>query len=89
MKEAVLQVRVNSMEKESAEKLYKNLGTSLPEAVRIFIKQSLLDEGFPFQPIVNIKNKKSCFGILHEYADPKLRMKEKEAFNKAMEEKYG
>lgn len=89
MKEAVLQVRLNTSEKESAEKLYKSLGTSLPEAVRIFIKQSLIEDGFPFQPIASSNKKKSCFGILHEYANPKLRKKEKEAFNIEMEEKYG
>ena len=48
-KEATLQVRMDSELKEQAEKLYKDMGTSLAEAVRIFARQSVQENGMPFQ----------------------------------------
>jgi DNA-damage-inducible protein J len=36
--------------KNQVEELYRNLGTSFAEAVRIFAQQSLLDGGMPFKP---------------------------------------
>lgn len=47
-KTAVLQVRMDSDLKESAEALYKSMGTSLAEAVRIFARQSVLENAMPF-----------------------------------------
>ncbi len=47
-KEATLQVRMDADLKEQAEILYKNLGTSFAEAVRIFAKQSVQDKAMPF-----------------------------------------
>lgn len=47
-KTSVLQVRMDSDLKEHAESLYKNMGTSLAEAVRIFARQSVLENGMPF-----------------------------------------
>ena len=48
--DATLQVRMDSQIKASVEELYRNLGTSFAEAVRIFAQQSLLAGGLPFQP---------------------------------------
>ena len=48
-KEAVLQVRMDAEIKEKAEQLYRSLGTSFTEAVRIFAKRSLDENGMPFQ----------------------------------------
>ena len=47
-KEATLQIRMDSELKEQAEQLYKDMGTSLAEAVRIFARQSVLENGMPF-----------------------------------------
>lgn len=47
-KQAVLQVRMDSDLKESAEALYKRMGTSLAEAVRIFARQSVEENAMPF-----------------------------------------
>lgn len=49
-KEAILQVRMDANMKEAAERVYKNLGTSLPEAVRVFASQSIQENGYPFRP---------------------------------------
>lgn len=48
--DATLQVRMDSQLKSSAEELYRNLGTSFAEAVRIFAQQSVLEGGMPFRP---------------------------------------
>ena len=47
-KEATLQVRMDSELKEQAEQLYRDMGTSFAEAVRIFARQSVLENGMPF-----------------------------------------
>lgn len=48
--DATLQVRMDSQIKHSVEALYRDLGTSFAEAVRIFAQQSLLAGGMPFRP---------------------------------------
>ena len=48
--DSVLQVRMDSKEKNDVEKLYEDLGTSFADAVRIFARQSLIAGGFPFRP---------------------------------------
>lgn len=48
--ESTLQVRMNSELKADVEALYKSLGTSFAEAVRIFAQQSLREGGMPFTP---------------------------------------
>lgn len=48
--ESTLQVRMNSELKAEVEALYKSLGTSFAEAVRIFAQQSIREGGMPFTP---------------------------------------
>lgn len=48
--ESTLQVRMNSELKAQVEALYKSLGTSFAEAVRIFAQQSIREGGMPFTP---------------------------------------
>ena len=48
--ESTFQVRMDSDLKTQVEALYKSLGTSFAEAVRIFAKQSLREGGMPFRP---------------------------------------
>ena len=48
--DATLQVRMDGQLKNNVEKLYRDLGTSFAEAVRIFAQQSLLAGGLPFRP---------------------------------------
>ena len=40
--DSTIQVRIDSQVKANVEELYRNLGTSFAEAVRIFAQQSLL-----------------------------------------------
>lgn len=47
-KEATLQVRIDAELKEQVEQLYRDMGTSFAEAVRIFARQSVQENGMPF-----------------------------------------
>ena len=48
--DSTCQIRMNSDLKMQVEELYRSLGTSFAEAVRIFAQQSLREGGFPFRP---------------------------------------
>ena len=48
--DATLQVRMDHELKVQVEELYRSLGTSFAEAVRIFAQQSLREGGMPFRP---------------------------------------
>ena len=48
--DATFQIRINSELKSEVESLYRSLGTSFAEAVRIFAQQSLREGGMPFTP---------------------------------------
>lgn len=88
-KESIMQVRIDIETKQEAEKVYKNLGTSFAEAIRIFAKQSILEHGFPFiARNYSDDNKPIKRGCLSKYAKSDLRAKEKEAFSNAMAEKH-
>ena len=84
-KEATLQVRMDEDLKEKAEALYREMGTSLAEAVRIFAKQSVLQNGMPF---VVSANHSSTYGRLSKYADPVKREQEYGAYERAMVKKH-
>ncbi len=87
-KEAVFQIRMDVETKEAAEKLYRSLGTSFAEAVRIFAAQSVKEHGFPFVPKNYDVNRKTARGILSKYASEESRRKEKDAFMEAMIAKH-
>ena len=48
--DATMQIRMNGELKAQVEELYRGLGTSFAEAVRIFAQQSLREGGMPFRP---------------------------------------
>ncbi len=81
MKETVLHVRVDAELKSNAEELFESMGTSLSEAVRIFLKQCVLTQRFPF-PIRSLAKKGdgAAFGFLDLYAKPASREDEREAW---------
>lgn len=72
-KEATLQVRMDADLKEQVEALYKEMGTSFAEAVRIFARQSIQENGMPF---TITSNRKNMYGRLSKYADMKLAEQE-------------
>lgn len=92
MKEAVLQVRMESELKSAAEDLYKELGTSFAEMVRVMAKKSVEERQLPFR-IIKLNAPKG-FGVLNKYATEKTAKMsfddmKKIAIKKHVVEKYG
>ena len=74
-KRAILQVRIREEDKQHAEHLYDAMGTSLAEAVRLFVAQSILMRKLPFQPVaVRSKDGTAAYGLLKAYGDPRSAM---------------
>ena len=70
-KEATLQVRMDAELKEQVELLYKQLGTSFAEAVRMFAKQSVEDQAMPFAIHLSRSKSKRVLGLANgKYAIP-------------------
>ena len=84
-KQAVYQVRMDEEIKENVEDLYRKLGTTFAEAIRIFAVQSLREQGMPFTPS-EVRGK--SFGALSSLANPSLISQESEAFERAAVEKH-
>ena len=82
-KQAVYQVRMDEDIKNQVEELYRNLGTTFAEAVRIFAVQSIREQGMPFTPS-EVRGK--TFGALSHLANPKLIPEEGSAFEKAIDD---
>lgn len=81
MKETILHVRIDADLKAESEALFASMGTSLSEAVRIFLKQCILDQKFPFQ-IKSFEKKggAEAYGFLNQYSKPIARETEREAW---------
>ena len=47
-KETIVQISMDADLKEQVEELYRSMGTSFAEAVRIFAKQSIEENAMPF-----------------------------------------
>ena len=62
-KEATLQVRMDADLKEQAEELYKKLGTSFAEAVRIFARQSVQEKAMPFMVRLTEQEEEKRIGV--------------------------
>ena len=82
--EAIVQIRMDKELKEQVEALYKSMGTTFAEAVRIFAAQSLIEQGKPFQ----MNKRPHAYGIAASHADTALIDLEKDAFARAMDEKH-
>lgn len=84
-KQAIYQVRMDEEVKEQVEALYRSLGTTFAEAVRIFAVQSIREQGMPFTPS---EARGKSFGALSSLANPTLIPEENCAFEKAMAAKH-
>ena len=70
-KEATLQVRMDAELKEQVEALYKAMGSSFAEAVRIFAKQSVAEQAMPFRVHIPTDNAKRELGVANgKYSIP-------------------
>ena len=88
--DAVLQVRIDSALKKEAELLFERLGISLSDAVRMFVAQSIEQQGLPFDVKTDYPGRMAlhAYGIAHKYADPSKIPLEKDAWAMAVAEKY-
>ena len=84
-KQAVYQVRMDEEIKDQVEELYRKLGTSFAEAVRMFAVQSIREQGMPFTPS---EARGRSYGALSAYANPALIDREEGAFEKSMVSKH-
>lgn len=74
-KRAILQVRIREEDKQHAEHLYDAMGTSLAEAVRLFVAQSILMRKLPFQPVaVRSKDGTAAYDMVTPIAAPRSAM---------------
>lgn len=86
-KESTMQLRMDSDMKEQVESLYRSLGTSFAEAIRMFAAQSLRVNGLPFQ--LTAENEASSAsvadlaGSLRKYATPEKLAGESAALHSA------
>ena len=73
-KESTMQLRMDSDMKERVESLYRSMGTSFAEGIRMFAAQSLLVNGLPFQLTAPKEGKHvpvaDLAGSLRNYATP-------------------
>lgn len=88
-RDSVLHVRIDAEQKEEAEKIFKNMGTSLSEAVRVFIAESIKQQGLPFQPtFAGGKGAMKAKGILEAYGSDNNREAEREAWIRSLGAKH-
>ena len=85
-KSTVMQFRMETELKTEAEELFRNLGTSFAEALRIFAKQCVLTRSMPIA--IALPQQTSASGAFAQYADPAKRKLETGAFARAMETKH-
>ncbi|MDR0888814.1 MAG: type II toxin-antitoxin system RelB/DinJ family antitoxin [Coriobacteriales bacterium] len=80
-KNAVLNVRIDTAEKQAADKLFSKMGTSTSEAVRMFLAEAIAAQKMPFVPkSIEKSGKTSAFGLLHIYARQENMAKERDSW---------
>ena len=85
-KSTVMQFRMDTELKNEAEILFRELGTSFAEALRIFARQCVLTRSMPIA--ITLPHHETASGTLAQYADPAKRKLEEGAFARAMEAKH-
>ena len=80
--EVTIEVRLDADLKDAAEKLYKSVGTTFNEVIKLFVERSVKTGEVPRT------KKKSAAGMLAEYANPAMIPFEKEAWAEAAVERY-
>lgn len=85
-KSTVMQFRMEKELKTEAEELFRKLGTSFAEALRIFARQCVLTRSMPIA--IAMPRQETARGTFAKYADPAKREREVGAFARAMETKH-
>lgn len=79
--ESTFQVRMDSELKAQVEALYRSLGTSFAEAVRIFAQQSLRDGGMPFRPTLKTWDEMTAQEVSAKLAKSEADIREGRVFS--------
>ncbi|MDR2834520.1 MAG: type II toxin-antitoxin system RelB/DinJ family antitoxin [Streptococcaceae bacterium] len=61
MAEKMISITVPKSEKDQADALFRSMGMTTTTAVRMFLKQSIMNGGLPFQP-ERFRGKKGVYG---------------------------
>jgi addiction module RelB/DinJ family antitoxin len=85
-KSTVMQFRMDTKLKQEAEMLFRELGTSFAEALRIFAKQCVLTRSMPIS--ISLTQQQTASGAFVKYADPEKRKLESDAFALSMKAKH-
>jgi len=85
-KSTVMQFRMDTELKQEAEILFRELGTSFAEALRIFARQCVLTRSMPIS--ISLPQQATASGAFAKYADPEKRKLESGAFALAMKAKH-
>lgn len=97
MGKTTLNVRIDKQDKETAKVIFDNLGLDMSTAINMFIKQTIIANGLPFQPTLNFPQRIQVSS--QEELNAKLleseqdlaegRTKNAEEFFDEMSKKYG
>ena len=88
-KDAVMHVRMDPQDKQRAEELFEGMGTTLSEAVRIFVRESIRANGFPFRLVEGgAKGQMHAQGMLRAYTNNKTSGEERLAWIQSLSDKY-
>lgn len=82
---ATVQVRMDAELKQQVEELYRSMGTSFAEAVRIFARQSIEENAMPF--VMHVPKQK-VRGMAAKYANPDITIQEEGAFERMVVEHH-
>lgn len=85
-KSTVMQFRMDRELKKEAEDVFRALGTSFAEALRIFARQCVLTRSMPIA--IALPRHETASSAFAQYADPAKRERESGAFARAMEVKH-
>ena len=58
-----LNIRTDKDVKNAAEKIFEELGLNMTTAINIFLRQTIRENGFPFELTLNVPNKTTADAI--------------------------
>ena len=54
MEKTTINVRMNKQDKDCAKAIFESLGLDMSTAINMFIKQTIISNGLPFRPTLNV-----------------------------------
>jgi DNA-damage-inducible protein J len=94
MASTTIQLRTDPDVKARADTLFRGLGITLSDAINMFLRQAIHDQGLPFQPnMSNIKESASAISAFDSFVNfPRKKLPadfdEKKELMEALDERY-